>query len=312
VANRHSCRKQAYVIRTTVACVAGVLMPTARLGAQAENQLTIVPVYETIGRFADTARSVSDAAERARLYQRLVIDQHPECASRRPRYDWMGAADDLGELRARVVALSAARAPALVEEGIRRARAALRGPAVVVCLGLTRPSPATRLLRGVSGFAGDGVVHLFVDPTQEGWASVLPFTVAHEYHHVTVFARRLQPGPRTILWRLVLEGKADVFASRLYPRISRPWHEPFEAADERQCSSQLKERLRQPANTPEFLNDYMIAWTGRAPRFCGYAMGRRLVLSYLERRPDLSPEEWSAASPDEVLAAARWNGDSSR
>jgi hypothetical protein len=265
--------------------------------------VTIVPVFEAVGRFADTARHVVSAVERARLYQQLVADAHPECVAQPRRDNRAGADEDPAALSARVEAMSAA--PALVRRGISRARAALPGPPVVACLGLARPGRVMRELGGISGFAGpDGVMHLFVEPMVQGWADVLPFTVAHEYHHLAMFARGPQRGVRTVLSRLVFEGKADVFASRLYPAVQRPWHASYSADNERRCWPVLRERLQEPANTAEFTNDYMIAWTGRAPRFCGYYAGRRLVLAYLAARPDLSPERWSAASPQEILAVA--------
>lgn len=260
-----------------LALLAVVTMNGATTAARAQDaDVTVVPVYAT-------------------------RDPHPRCPAHRFDTGDVGADDDSTARRGRVDALAGA--PAVIRESVRRARAALAGHRVVVCLRLARPGRPLDELGGVSGFAAGNVIHLFVDPGVEGWLDVLPFTVAHEYHHTAVFARRLQPGERTVLWRLVFEGKADVFASELHPAVRRPWHAPYAADDEQRCVSQLRERLDQPASTPEFRNDLMIAWTGRAPRFCGYWAGRRLVLAFRAEHPDHSAERWSRATPDEIARA---------
>jgi len=94
--------------------------------------------------------------------------------------------------------------------------------------------------------------------------------------------------------RIVFEGKADVFASGVHPGVRRPWHADYSTVDWRRCWAALYGRLKDPGNTTEFTNDYLIAWTGRVPRHCGYAAGRRLILRYLAGRADLSPPEWAS------------------
>ena len=172
-----------------------------------------------------------------------------------------------------------------------------------MCLGLARPNRVTRELGGVSAFAApEGAMYVFVDPTVSGWSRLLPFTVAHEYHHLTAFAPGAATIDQTVQGRIVFEGKADVFASRLHPGVRRPWHTDYTPDDQRRCWRALHEQLSAPGNTTEFTNDYLIAWTGRAPRYCGYAAGRRLVLRYLASRPDLPPAEWSTVPAATIVA----------
>jgi uncharacterized protein YjaZ len=192
--------------------------------------------------------------------------------------------------------------PEMVHAALRRARAVLPGPHVIVCLQVARPGRVISELGGVSAFAApEGTMYLFVDPTNPGWSSLLPFTVAHEYHHLTAFARRAGTVDQTVQGRIVFEGMADVFASHLHPDVRRPWHADYTPDDQRRCWSALYGRLADAGNTTAFTNDYLIAWTGRAPRFCGYAAGRRLVLRYLAARPNLSPASWSTVPAPTVV-----------
>ena len=232
------------------------------------------------------------------LYDDLV---HAECPRRPADVDGTVTEDDPAARRERIKLM--ARVPSMVRTALGDARAALAGPSVIVCLGLARPNRVTRELGGVSAFAApEGAMYVFVDPTVSGWSRLLPFTVAHEYHHLTAFARSAGAIDPTVQGRIVFEGKADVFASQRQPGVRRPWHTDYASDDQRRCWGALHGQLSAPGNTTEFTNDYLIAWTGRAPRYCGYAAGRRLVLRYLASRPELPPAEWSTVPAATIVA----------
>ena len=248
---------------------------------------------------------LAPVVEQARPADRIIPlydnHDHAECPRRLANIDTTVMQEDPASRRDRMTLM--ARAPGLVRAALGTARAALPGPNVIVCLDLARPNRVTRELGGVTAFAApEGTMYLSVDPTVSGWSRLLPFTVAHEYHHLTAFARGAGTIDPTVQGRIVFEGKADVFASGVHPGVRRPWHADYAPGDQRRCWNALREQLSEPGNTTEFTNDYLIAWTGRAPRYCGYAAGRRLVLRYLVSRPDLSPKAWSTVPAATIVS----------
>lgn len=65
-----------------------------------------------------------------------------------------------------------------------------------------------------------GGIYLLAYPL-EGWLEKLSYVLAHEYHHVAYLAKR--DFSQTLLERVVAEGLADDFASRLFPDQGAPW-----------------------------------------------------------------------------------------
>ena len=65
---------------------------------------------------------------------------------------------------------------------------------------------------------GSGRIHIYLHPTADRFAK-LPYTVAHEYYHEV---ERIKAPALTTDDVLESEGKADYFASQLYPQVRPP------------------------------------------------------------------------------------------
>lgn len=64
---------------------------------------------------------------------------------------------------------------------------------------------------------GKGKIIVSIDPTIDDWQQLLPYTLAHEYHHSVWTSRNFETSDFTPLEYLILEGRADSFAKELFP-----------------------------------------------------------------------------------------------
>lgn len=141
-----------------------------------------------------------------------------------------------------------------------------------------------------------------VDPsfTDEG----LKHLIAHEYHHTLQTEKRAEAAT-TILEAFVMEGKADAFASEVYPDYSAPWTEPLS----KKGWEKLFEKLRTEGNAfdyklyMEFLggnsNSGITHWTN-------YRAGYQITQSFLKNNPEVSIEEWTELVPKEIILGSEF------
>lgn len=121
-------------------------------------------------------------------------------------------------------------------------------------------------------------------------------TIAHEYHH-SVWTEKHLPKevPYTVLDNLIFEGKAVMFEKAVYPDID------FSQVDltyQKVYWSTIEGDLEKP----DLNRSLEILWGGNGlPTGYGYSEGYKMVKSYLDLHPDLTPEEWTALSSKEIF-----------
>lgn len=136
---------------------------------------------------------------------------------------------------------------------------------------------------GIGGFTlGPGRVEITVDPGYPDLGLILaervPYTVAHELHHVVRW-RGLGP-PRTLLETLVFEGLADSFAIELLGTPLQPWSQAFAESE----TGFYLALARPDFDSATF--DYQGWFFGadpRLPHWAGYTLGLRIVADYQAR-----------------------------
>lgn len=154
-------------------------------------------------------------------------------------------------------------------------------------------------MKGVSAITvSKDVIVLFLSPTYK--KEMLEYVVAHEYHHSVFLENQNGAGGMNLLNGVVFEGKADAFASRLYPEVNPPWSEPLSAMEEKRVLEELRDN-RESTNA-EFYDTFQNGNLKKdIPKWSNYKIGFSIVESYLRLHPDVSIEEWTIMDEREMV-----------
>lgn len=144
---------------------------------------------------------------------------------------------------------------------------------------------------GVSGVAqGNNSMSLFFlkDFSKESLLN----TTAHEYHHTVALD---EPNRATILDYIILEGKAEFFAHKLYPMESSEAIAPLLDHSLEHVISELNaERL---TTDDLFFGNY----EKQIPSFTKYRLGYLIVSDFVKQHPEISLKKWSRMSSVQIL-----------
>ncbi|MFJ8511430.1 DUF2268 domain-containing putative Zn-dependent protease [Lysinibacillus xylanilyticus] len=125
---------------------------------------------------------------------------------------------------------------------------------------------------------------------------VLRSSMAHEYHHSVWTEKYLRNAPKfTVLDNLIFEGKAFMFEKLVYPDSD---YAPIYSTFNKYYWSKIVLDLEKY----DFNRSYEIILGGNGlPRRYGYSEGYKMVKSYLDLHPNVTPEEWTALSAKEIF-----------
>jgi uncharacterized protein YjaZ len=132
---------------------------------------------------------------------------------------------------------------------------------------------------------------LAIGTLRDGWATTLANVVAHEYHH----AARAEDaqhylGDRTLLDRLIAEGKATVFAQMIVPEYENPIYTGLTPEQEQAIWREMQAQLQSEDSA---IHDYyMFGDNGMIPRNAGYTIGYHMMQTFIINNPTLPVEEW--------------------
>ncbi|MFL0506779.1 DUF2268 domain-containing putative Zn-dependent protease [Ureibacillus sp. 179-F W5.1 NHS] len=119
--------------------------------------------------------------------------------------------------------------------------------------------------------------------------------VAHEYHHSIFAEKYLSNFSGTVLDNLIFEGKAVMFEKTVYPNLENT---PVDLAYDKELWSKIEPDL----NKKDFDRALEIIVGGKdLPPSYGYSEGYKMIKSYLDLYPNLTPEQWTALSPQEII-----------
>lgn len=125
---------------------------------------------------------------------------------------------------------------------------------------------------------------------------VLRSSMAHEYHHSVWTEKYLRNAPAfTVLDSLIFEGKAFMFEKLVYPDI---YIYPIYTTFNKYFWSKIVLDLEKH----DLNRSYEIILGGNGlPNRYGYSEGYKMVKSYLDLHPNVTPEEWTALSAKEIF-----------
>lgn len=125
---------------------------------------------------------------------------------------------------------------------------------------------------------------------------VLRSSMAHEYHHSVWTDKYLRNAPQfTVLDNLIFEGKAFKFEKLVYPDIDiAPIYSTFNKYYWSKIALDLEK-----VDLNRSLE--ILAGANGLPSRYGYSEGYKMVKSYLDLHPNVTPEEWTALSAKEIF-----------
>lgn len=145
---------------------------------------------------------------------------------------------------------------------------------------------------------------LMIDPSVS--EETIKYAVAHEYHHTVNVLHNSVPIEYNILDLTIQEGKADSFASIVYPETPVIWKEPLSNDEE----AKVLEELSVNGESMDFIiYDKLVYGNSRKdiPRFSNYKIGYQITGSFIENNSDISILEWTKKSAKEILKGSKYS-----
>ncbi len=146
---------------------------------------------------------------------------------------------------------------------------------------------------------GSGKIIVQIDPTFEDWKKNLPYVLAHEHHHSAWISRKWVSEDFSLIEYLVFEGRADAFATGLYPDVKTPWIRILNKEQEQSVWEKIKNDIHKHGH--EKINRVMFGSEGIPPG-SGYTIGYNIVASFKRNTPGLSDRDMLEMDPEKILA----------
>ncbi|WP_245987667.1 DUF2268 domain-containing putative Zn-dependent protease [Ureibacillus endophyticus] len=129
---------------------------------------------------------------------------------------------------------------------------------------------------------------------------IIKVGVSHEYHHSVWAEKNLNNFSGTVLDNLIFEGKAVMFEKTVYPNLEST--QVYLDYDK-----ELWSKIEPDLNKKDSKRAIEITVGGKdLPRSYGYSEGYKMIKSYLELNPNITPEEWTGISPKEIIEKGKY------
>ncbi len=266
-------------------------------------EVNVVSAYEGQAAYVAAVEADPQADKQALYLDHAVIPYWGDCVGGEAPDDFNLVYDDLPRLSEAIAVLRESNIEQQIKDELARIMWWLPGPETTVCIYVVDDIQtffARDHMNGVMAFSsGAGKIGFNLEPTDR-WQEELPYTLAHEHHHsVLVSQADVDWEEFTLLDYLVLEGRADSFAAKLYPELARPWTTALTAEQEKRQWMNMQENLQR--TSPAVLSKFMFGRQAGIPQWSGYTIGYGIVQAYLEAHPELSIQEWTAIDAEEIL-----------
>lgn len=196
----------------------------------------------------------------------------------------------------------------MIEESLAKITKALPGPNTKIIImpasSLNRPT-LEKYKIPISGITiGSGKIILSIDPTFPNWKEFLPYCIAHEYHHSTWVSRNWTSADFSLIEYLVLEGRADVFASEQYSTVSNPLTNFLTKDQESEIWGLIEDDIFEKGH--ERINKVMFG-TDNIPFGSGYNIGFNIVKLFKENNSDSLNIYLLDMDPEEIFELSRYS-----
>lgn len=145
---------------------------------------------------------------------------------------------------------------------------------------------------------GAGKIVVVFDPTFDNWQQLMPYALAHEYHHSVWTSRNFKTANFTPLEYLVLEGKAEAFAMKIFPNSEHPFIGMLNNNDEKRIWNLIKPHLNIGNSA---LNEELYYGSKAIPYGSVYAIGYNIIEAFKKNNPSVSDRELIDFPAEKVL-----------
>jgi len=151
---------------------------------------------------------------------------------------------------------------------------------------------------------GAGKIIVSINPTIENWEQLLPYALAHEYHHSVWTSRNFETADLTPLEYLILEGRADSFAKDLFPNTRHPFINALSDEETKSAWNIIKPELHVRNSR---LNDQMMAGSKEIPTGSVYSIGFAIIESFKTNNPQIGDKALMDMSPEQILLLSKFD-----
>ena len=151
---------------------------------------------------------------------------------------------------------------------------------------------------------GTGRIIISIDPTFNNWRQLLPYTLAHEYHHSVWTSRNFISSDFTPLEYLVLEGRADSFAKELFSFDNHPFINMLTGSQEKRIWDSIKPELNKRNSE---MNDKMMYGTEDIPYGSVYSIGFNIIESFKKNNSQISDKELLDMTPEQIMLVSKYD-----
>lgn len=151
---------------------------------------------------------------------------------------------------------------------------------------------------------GAGKIIVSINPTIENWEQLLPYALAHEYHHSVWTSRNFETADLTPLEYLILEGRADSFAHELFPNTKHPFLNALSDKETKSVWNSIKPELHVRNSK---LNDQMMAGSKEIPTGSVYSIGFAIIKSFKMNNPRIGDKQLMDMSPEQILLLSKFD-----
>jgi len=278
-------------------------------------KFTVIPAYHNMKIFADEALAHSNRT--SKLYNNLIY---------KPIYDKFVAKGEYSEimntlkqpitdiksLQEEIYLLENSAVEQFVLDRLKTISDTLAGPNINIILLAMNPDNKDLFNRYNISFMFTGVtaittgadnIIISIDPREDKWQNILEYVIAHEYHHCVWTSRNFQRKDFSVIEYLIFEGRADFFASTIFPDTEVPWIRNLSAAKEREVWNIIKGELE---SRDEDLNTKIMVGDEKIPFGSGYWIGYHIVSNYMMNDPESNIVELTDMNPQEILKRSKY------
>jgi len=151
---------------------------------------------------------------------------------------------------------------------------------------------------------GTGRIIISIDPTFKNWQQLLPYTLAHEYHHSVWTSRNFVTSDFTPLEYLVLEGKAESFAKELFPIDNHPFMNMLTEIQEKRIWNLIRPEMNKRNSE---ISDNIMFGTKEIPYGSVYTIGFNIIESFKNNNPKIDDRELMDLTPEHILLLSKYD-----
>jgi uncharacterized protein YjaZ len=148
---------------------------------------------------------------------------------------------------------------------------------------------------------------LIVNPLSTNYKQSLARTLAHEYYH-SVNKQVVKNEKKDLLTGLISEGKAENFASIVFPKVTSHFAGKLSKDDEYKLWKEINSKLS--SEDVDVKSAILNGNKGDFPQLGGYTIGYNIVKEYIKKNPNVSIQEWTSMKAADILEksgyATKW------